>query len=423
MTPPTLDDDALAAAGRVDRDRLWQRLMEIARFGATGRGGVNRQAFSAEDAAARRQMADWAASLGLHCLTDRIGNLYLRRPGRDPEAAPVMTGSHLDSQPTGGKFDGAYGVIAGLEALQAIAQAGLETARPIELVAWSNEEGSRFQPGCMGSGVFAGEMALADLLPLVDAEGISVEAALAGLFEATPGLPARPAAAPAAYIEAHIEQGPILEREGRTIGVVGGVQGMRWLTVEVTGEAAHAGTTPRAARRDALKAATRMVVALEAAFAEADPEDILRFTVGRFEVEPNSPNTVPARVFFTIDFRHPEAAAIEDLCGRIEGICRAQAQGCPVTVTTISGLPPCVFDPAVVATVRGAAERLALSHRDIMSGAGHDAMNLARLCPTGMIFVPCEAGVSHNEAENATPDDLAAGTRVLAASLVALANR
>ena len=420
MTPPTLDDDALAAAAAVDQDRLWHRLMEIARFGATPRGGVNRQAFSAEDAAARRQMAAWAEELGLSCLTDEIGNLYLRRAGRDPDAAPVMTGSHLDSQPTGGKFDGAYGVIAGLEALHAISAAGLETARPIELVAWSNEEGSRYQPGLMGSGVFSGDMAVADLLPITDGEGISVETALADLLAATPGLPKRPAAPPAAYVEAHIEQGPILEREARTIGVVGGVQGMRWFTIEVLGEAAHAGTTPRSARRDALKAAARMVTALEEAFADA--EDILRFTVGRFEVEPGSPNTVPARALFSIDFRHPDAETIERLCGRIEDICRAQAGDCPVTVTQISGVAPCLFDPAVVGTVRDAAERLALPRRDIMSGAGHDAMNMAGLCPTGMIFVPCEAGVSHNEAENARPEDLAAGTRVLAASLVALAN-
>ena len=421
MTAPTLDADALAAAQAVDEQRLWQRLMDMARFGATPRGGVNRQAFSAEDAEARRQMAAWAGELGLSCATDAIGNLYLRRAGRNAEAAPVMTGSHLDSQPTGGKFDGAYGVMAGLEALQAIGQAGIETMRPIEVVAWTNEEGSRYQPGLMGSGVFSGVMQVGDLLPIADAEGVSVGSALEDLFAATPDLPHRPAAPPVAYIEAHIEQGPILEREERTIGVVGGVQGMRWFTIEVLGEAAHAGTTPRSARRDALKAAARMVIALEAAFTDA--EDSVRFTIGRFEVEPNSPNTVPARVFFTIDFRHPETAVIEALCGRIESLCREQAEGCPVTVTQISGVPPRVFDPAVVETVRAAASQLALSNRDIMSGAGHDAMNMVTLCPTGMIFVPCEAGVSHNEAENARPEDLAAGTRVLAASLVALANR
>ena len=420
MASPIIEDDALAAAAAVDQQRLWGRLMEMARFGATPRGGVNRQAFSAEDIEARKQMILWAKQLGLSCITDEIGNLYLRRPGRDVETATVMTGSHLDSQPMGGKFDGAFGVMAGLEALQAMSVAAVETRRPIELVVWSNEEGSRFQPGCMGSGLFSGDMALAELLAAKDADGIALETALTAFLDATPGLPARPATPPACYIEAHIEQGPILEREGRSIGVVGGVQGMHWFAVDVIGEAAHAGTTPLTLRRDALKAAARMVIALEAAF--TDSSDTVRFTVGRFDVEPNSPNTVPARVHFTIDFRHPDATVIEALCGRIEGICNEQAAGCSVTLKQLSAAPPCLFDPAVTETLREAARRLELRGRDIMSGAGHDAMYMAEICPTGMIFVPCEAGVSHNEAENARPEDLAAGTRVLTASLVALAN-
>ena len=410
---------AAAAAAAVDQERLWRRLMAMAEHGATAAGGVNRQALSAEDAAARRTMVDWAGALGLDASSDAIGNLFLRRPGREPAAAPVMTGSHLDSQPMGGRFDGAYGVLAGLEAIEAIAEAGIETRRPLELVAWTNEEGSRFQPGCMGSGVFAGRMALPELLGLTDAAGMRLESALVELLAATPGLPERPPWVPAAYLEAHIEQGPILEREGLPVGVVGGVQGMRWFSVEVAGEAAHAGTTPMRRRRDALQAALAMLAALDKAM--ADDSDRVRFTVGRFEVAPNSPNTVPARVFFTIDFRHPDAATIDALCGRIEPICREHAGDCEVTVRQTMDEPPCLFDPAVVGQIRAAAAGLGLPHRDIMSGAGHDAVNLAPLCPTGMVFVPCAGGVSHNEAESARPEDLAAGTRVLAASLVALA--
>ncbi len=415
-----LTDPALAAARAVDERRLWRRHMELAEIGATPNGGVNRQALSAEDAAARHLMVSWAKELGLEAASDAIGNLFLRRPGRE-ETAAVLTGSHLDSQPTGGKFDGAYGVLAGLEALEAIAAAGIETRRPLEVVAWTNEEGSRFQPGVMGSGVFSGHMALDAMLEAADGRGTRVREALDVFLTATPGVPERDGSeAPAAYIEAHIEQGPLLERNGKTIGVVQGVQGLRWFAIEVIGEAAHAGTTPLAERRDALKAAAQMVGALEAAM--ADRSDRVRFTVGRFEVAPNSPNTVPARVFFTIDFRHPEQAVIDALCGQVEPLCRANARGCEIRVTQTSDEAPAIFHPPVVDTVRRAAEALELPHMDIMSGAGHDAMNLVTLCPTGMIFVPCAGGVSHNEAEAATPADLAAGTRVLAAALVELAN-
>ncbi len=416
----SVTDPALAAARAVDEQRLWRRHMELAEIGATAKGGVDRQALSAEDAAARRLMATWAAELGLQASTDAIGNLFLRRPGRE-DAAAVLTGSHLDSQPTGGKFDGAYGVLAGLEALQAIEAAGIETRRPLEVVAWTNEEGSRFQPGVMGSGVFSGHMALDAMLEVTDRQGTNVRDALASFLAATPGVARRDDnEAPAAYIEAHIEQGPLLERDGKTIGVVQGVQGLRWFAIEVIGEAAHAGTTPLAVRRDALKAAAQMVGALEAAM--ADESDRVRFTVGRFEVAPNSPNTVPARVFFTIDFRHPEQAVIDALCGQVEPVCRANARGCEVRVTQTSDEAPAIFHAPVVDSVRRAAEALTLPHMDIMSGAGHDAMNLVALCPTGMIFVPCAGGVSHNEAEAATPADLAAGTRVLAAALVELAD-
>jgi N-carbamoyl-L-amino-acid hydrolase len=413
---------AVTAVRAVDEARLWARLMKMAEIGGTTQGGVNRQALSAEDAQARRLMVAWARELDLAVSGDEAGNLFVRLEGTEPGAAPVMTGSHLDSQPTGGKFDGAYGVLAGLEAVEAIGRAGIRPRRPIEVVAWTNEEGSRFQPGAMGSAVFAGRMRLADQLAVTDSEGVTAGAALRDFLAATPEVPMRPTGFPvAAYVEAHLEQGPRLEAEGKPIGIVGGIQGLRWFSVEVLGEAAHAGTTPLRLRKDALKAAAAMVDALDRAM--ADPSDTVRFTVGRFEVAPGSPNTVPARVFFTIDFRHPDQAVIDDLTGRIAPICAEQARGCAVEVRQTTDVPPTRFDPAVVDTVRRAAAALDLPALEMVSGAGHDAMHLAEVCPAGMIFVPCEGGVSHNESESAKPGDLADGARVLAATLVELANR
>ena len=413
---------ALAAAAVVDEARLWSRQMAMAEIGATANGGVNRAALSDEDRAARALMVEWAGDLGFEVATDGIANLYIRRPGRRADAAPVVTGSHLDSQPRGGKFDGAYGVVGGFEALEAIARAGVETERPIDLVAWTNEEGGRFQPGCMGSAVFAGVLPLEDQLGIVDREGVTLEDALAETLASTPGLPLRPFGHPlAAYVEAHIEQGPRLENEGTTIGAVTGIQGLYWFTVEVSGEEAHAGTTPLKGRKDALKAAVAMVGALEELM--ADETDTVRFTVGRFECEPGGPSTVPSRVLFTIDFRHPDPAVIARIWPNIEPVCRANARGCRVSVRPTIDNAPLAFDPALIDMVEGHAARLGHSVMRLPSGAGHDAGHVAHLCPTGMIFVPCEKGLSHNEAENATPADLAAGAQTLAACLVDLANR
>jgi len=408
------------ASAQVDEIRLWSRLMDMAAIGATPKGGVNRAALSAEDNQARRRLADWSNELGFETGIDEIGNLYVRRAGRDADLPPIVTGSHLDSQPTGGKFDGAYGVIGGFEALEAIERAGIETRHPIEVVAWTNEEGGRFQPGCMGSFVFIGEKSVADIAAITDSGGITVSSALAETLAEFDDLPRRALATPvAAYVEAHIEQGPRLEDTCKTIGVVTGIQGQRCFSVEITGEEAHAGTTPLAIRKDALKAAMSMISALETIM--ADETDTVRFTVGRFEVYPCSPNVVPGRVFFTIDFRHPEEAVIAHLTDQIEAICTANARGCDVDVQETVRNTPARFDPDVIATVRQSAERLSLAQMDMPSGATHDALYLARVCPTGMIFIPCAGGVSHNEAESATASDLAAGVKVLADTLVDLA--
>ncbi|HJQ61522.1 MAG TPA: M20 family metallo-hydrolase [Burkholderiales bacterium] len=415
-------EDAQDAAGRVDEQRLWQRHMEMAGIGAIPGNGVNRAAFSKEDIAARQRLIAWARARRFSVAMDAIGNLFIRRSGTEPDAAPVMTGSHMDSQPRGGRFDGMYGVLAGLEALEAIDAAGIRTRRPLELVAWSNEEGGRFAPCTMGSAVYTGARAIGDFLEAKDNEEIALKDALAETLAAFPDVERRPLNAPAAaYIEAHIEQGPVLEREGKTIGVVTGIQGLRWFNIEISGEGAHAGTTPVASRKDALREAVAAIHALHEL--TRDASDTVRFTIGRMLVTPNSPNTVPSHVLFSVDLRHPDPDTIARLGNAVEPAIRNAVNRCSVTITPTLHDDPCSFDPTVVACVESAAQALNLSYRRMPSGASHDAMYMARVCPTGMIFVPCEKGISHNEAENARPGDLAAGARVLTAALLDLANR
>ncbi|HTE80791.1 MAG TPA: Zn-dependent hydrolase [Reyranella sp.] len=413
----------MSGANAVKEDRLWQRHADMAKLGGTPKGGVNRQALSPEDAAARNQLARWAKMRGFAVFTDAIGNLFVRKDGTDAAAAPVMSGSHMDSQPTGGRFDGMYGVLAAFEALEALEDAGVTTRRPVMAVAWTNEEGSRFQPGAMGSAVFAGAYRLDEMLEQKDWKGVVLRDALADTLKAAPA-PLRegaPGFAVDSYIEAHIEQGPRLENERKTIGVVTAIQGSRRYIVTIDGEEAHAGTTPRAARKDAYAAATRLAAALYEATADAD--DTLRFTIGRVEVSPGSPNTVPGKVTFTIDMRHPDDAVLVEREAAIERLLVEKTKPCAASLQKVTNVPPTNFDPAVIDLVRAKATGLGLSNMDMPSGAGHDAMHIAKLCPAGMIFVPCERGISHNEIENATPSDLAAGTRVLVEVLEALANR
>ncbi len=409
------------AAAAVDEGRLWQHHLELAKIGGTPRGGVNRQALTAEDAEARARLVSWGTALGLTAEMDPIGNVFLRRAGRDAAAPPVLTGSHLDTQPSGGRFDGIYGVLGGLEAIGATVRAGIETRRPLELAVWTNEEGSRFAPGCMGSRTFADPSVLDRMLAARDLDGVTVAEALASVRTALAGrvAPRRLGGPVAAYVEAHIEQGPELEAAGRTIGLVTGIQGRRRILVEVTGEDGHAGTLARRRRKDALSAAVAMIRALEALM--HDPEDTVRFTVGRVIVSPNAPSVVPGHVLFTIDLRHPDQATLIGLGDQVSAVCRAHAGPCAVSITEVSLTLPVQFEGPVPAAVRSASERLGLSAMPILSGAGHDAENLHRVCPTGMLFVPCERGISHNEAENARPEDLAAGARVLAEVLVDLA--
>jgi N-carbamoyl-L-amino-acid hydrolase len=413
----------MSGAKAVREDRLWQRHADMAKLGGTPKGGVNRQALSPEDAAARNLLASWAKARGFSMFTDAIGNLFVRREGSDPQALPVMSGSHMDSQPTGGRFDGMYGVLAAFEALEALEDAGLRTRRPLIAVAWTNEEGSRFQPGAMGSAVFAGRNRLDDMLMVRDWKGVVLKEALAETLAAAPApmRDGKPGFALDGYVEVHIEQGPRLENERKTIGVVTGIQGSRRYIVEVNGEEAHAGTTPRAARKDAFAAATRIASAMYEA--TTDAQDTLRFTIGRVDVHPGSPNTVPGRASFTVDMRHPSEDVLETHEKKLLDIVANRAAPCTARVDRVTAVAPTDFDLQVIDLVRAKADALKLSNMDMPSGAGHDAMHIAKLCPAGMIFVPCERGISHNEIENATPADLAAGARVLVEVLVELANR
>lgn len=415
-------EDHQDAIGRVNAGRLWQRHAEMAQIGAIPGNGVNRAAFSAEDIRARRLLVSWARARKFAVTMDGVGNLFVRRPGLDPNAAPVMSGSHMDSQPRGGRFDGIYGVLAALEALEAIDAAGLKTRRPLELVAWSNEEGGRFPPCTMGSAVHTGARILDEFLEVTDNAGVKLKDALAATLAALPEAGPRAFNTPAtAYIETHIEQGPLLEMQDRTIGVVTGIQGLRWFNVEVFGETAHAGTTPLAMRKDALRAAVAIINALDGL--ARDAHERVLFTVGRMLVTPNSPNSVASHVLFSVDLRHPDPETIRRLGESVAPVAREAAGPCTVKVTPTLHDDPCVFDGEIVDTIERAAQRLGVSNMRLASGASHDAMYMARVCPTGMIFVPCEKGVSHNEAENAKAEDLAAGARVLTAALLDLALR
>ena len=410
----------LQAAHFIDAQRLWARHMQMAQYGATDGGGVDRQALSAEDIQAQKVLMQWGTELGLTPARDEAGNLFLRLAGGDPEAAPVMTGSHLDSQPTGGKFDGIYGVLAGLEALQAIRAAGIVPRRSIDLVAWMNEEGSRFAPGMMGSSVFSGTSTLESILSVRDARGISVQQGLDEVGAAFPALPLWPLQRPVhAYVEAHIEQGPILERESCCIGVVSGIQGKRTFSVVLQGEEAHAGTSRRCERKDALMAALQLVQALAALCHDA--QDIVKFTVGRFQVKPNAPSVVPAQVEFSIDLRHPDSSVLQSLGDQIAPLCARHAGQCAVTVRELSNARSLQFPLAMRALIAEMAQTQSISCMDILSSAGHDARYMHTVCASGMIFIPCAGGISHNEAESATESDMASGARVLVETLLKLA--
>jgi N-carbamoyl-L-amino-acid hydrolase len=406
---------------RIDGKRLWDSLMAMAEIGATPKGGVRRLTLTDVDKRGRDQFRAWCEALGLQVRVDAIGNMFARREGRDPNRLPVLLGSHLDSQPTGGKFDGALGVIAGLEVMRSLNDLNITTEAPIELVNWTDEEGSRFGHSLMGSGTWAGIYGLDKTYALKDTDGVTVGEALEGIGYKGEH-PAKPFPADA-YFELHIEQGPILEREGKEVGIVTGAQAQVWYDAVVTGQDAHAGTTPPSARKDALLTAARIIDLVDRLMRERGDDG--RGTVGWLQVVNASRNVVPGEVRFSVEFRHPETAEIEELAARFPALAQeiAVANRTPLELIQLFKIPHQPFDPACVDLVRQASARLGYSTREIISGAGHDAVYVARSVPTAMIFTPCKDGLSHNEAESIQPEEAEAGAQVLFQAILARANR
>ncbi|WP_346348627.1 Zn-dependent hydrolase [Cupriavidus sp. WKF15] len=407
---------AAATAGaradlRVDGDRLWDTLMRLATIGATPKGGVCRLALTDLDRQGRDFFVAEAKAAGCAIRVDAIGNIFARRAGRDDTLPPVMTGSHIDTQPTGGKFDGNYGVFAGIEVLRTLDDAGIVTDAPLEVAVWTNEEGSRFVPVMMGSGAFIGEFALPDVLQQLDRDGISVGQALQSIGYAGPEpVGARPVGA---YFEAHIEQGPVLEANDITIGVVTGALGQRWYDVVLTGMEAHAGPTPMHLRKDALLAASELVGMVNRIALDHPPHG--RSTVGCLSVHPDSRNVIPGRVTMTVDLRAADDTVLSamDTAFRAAAAALSARSGIAIDLQQVVYFPPQPFEARLVEAVRDGARRLGHSAMDVISGAGHDAVYLARVAPAAMIFVPCKDGISHNEIEDARPEHLEAGCNVL----------
>jgi N-carbamoyl-L-amino-acid hydrolase len=406
---------------RIDGRRLWDSLMAMAAIGATAKGGVRRLALSAVDQAGRNQFRQWCEEAGLTVRIDTIGNMFARRPGRDPSRPPVLFGSHLDSQPSGGKFDGALGVIAGLEVMRTLNELKIETEAPVELVNWTDEEGSRFGKAMMGSGVWAEVFTQAETEALLDTEGVAMGAAMDAIGYRGTEL-ARPFPADS-YFELHIEQGPILEQEDTQIGIVTGGQAQIWYDAVVTGRDSHAGTTPPSARRDALVAAARIIDLVDRTMRTRGENG--RGTVGQLFVSPNSRNVVPGEVRFSVEFRHPDEMELGRIAAQFPREAGFIARDALVSLelTEAVRMPAQPFDPDCVALVRQAAARLGYSAREIVSGAGHDAIYVARHVPTAMIFTPCRDGLSHNEAESIEPEQAEAGCQVLLDVVLARANR
>ncbi|CAO3426024.1 Zn-dependent hydrolase [Azospirillum endophyticum] len=404
----------------IDGQRLWDSLADMAKIGATAKGGSCRLALSDEDKAGRDLFVSWCEAAGCTVTVDRIGNIFARRKGRDDSLPPVVMGSHLDTQPTGGRFDGVFGVLAALEVVRSLNDRGVDTLHPVEVAVWTNEEGSRFSPPMMGSGVVTGVFTLDEILDKVAQDGARLGDELVRTGYAGDAPIDHPMHA---YLEAHIEQGPVLEVEGKEIGVVTGAQGQRWYEVTVTGVEAHAGPTPMRLRRDALVAASAMVQAVQRVGLETAGDPCA--TVGILDVHPHSRNVIPGRVFFTVDLRHPNAETLADMDRRFRAAVAAIAEqhGVSAEIADFWHFPPTPFAPLLVDRVREAAGGFGFSHRDIVSGAGHDAVYVAGKVPTAMIFIPCEDGISHNEVENIAPADGARGAAVLFETLVATAGR
>lgn len=396
---------------RVDGKRLWSTIMETAQFGGTAGGGISRLTLSDTD----REVRDWLVrecrALGCTVCVDEVGNIFARQSGRDNSRAPIAFGSHLDTQPSGGKFDGIAGVLAGLELLRTLQDNHYTTDAPLELINWTNEEGSRFAPTMIASGAFAGIYTTEFAHASTDRQGLTFGEELERI-----GYRGKARAGDhklGAYFELHIEQGPILYEEGTTIGVVTGAQGQMWYDLTVKGSQGHAGTTPMPLRRNPVLACARLAEGVNRIALNHPPSGLA--TVGLIEVSPNSRNVIPGSVFFTIDMRHPDAEQLRAMHGELLTLVNQVVAdtNTDIDLQNVLDMPPKQFDARCVVMVRDAATRLGYSHRDIVSGPGHDALNVAAVAPAAMIFIPCEKGISHNEAENAKPEDVTAGANVL----------
>jgi beta-ureidopropionase / N-carbamoyl-L-amino-acid hydrolase len=406
---------------QINAQRLWDSIMETAQIGGTAKGGICRLTLTDLDAQVRDWFVAACKEVGCTVTVDEMGNIFARRPGKDNSLPPIAMGSHLDTQPTGGKFDGVLGVLSGLEVLRTLKDTGYETNAPIEVIDWTNEEGSRFAPAMLASGVFAGVFTRDYADSRKDREGKSFGEELDRIGYRGAGKAGDHKLG--AFFELHIEQGPILEDEEKVIGVVTGVQGMRWYEVTVTGFESHAGTTPMHLRRDALVGSARMVEAINKVALDHPPLAVS--TVGLVEVRPNSRNILPGEVFFTIDLRHPEDEVVATMEAEVKAAIERIAAELKLEakVEQVWDSPAVKFDPACVSAVRTAAQENEYSHREIVSGAGHDAAYMARVAPTAMIFIPCEKGISHNEIEKAEFDHVAAGANVLLRAVLEYDNR
>lgn len=403
---------------QIDSERLNASLQELARIGATAGGGVTRLALSDEDKIARDLLRSWIVDTGLDVKIDDLGNMSAVRAGTDG-LPPLYMGSHIDTVVRGGKYDGALGVLAALEVMRTLNDHGVQTRLPVGLIDWTNEEGVRFEPAMLASGVVRGVFTRDFAYDRRDRNGHAFGDELKRIGykgdEANRPLPAT------AYLELHIEQGPVLESIGKPVGVVGGIVGIIWHEVTVVGQSDHAGPSPMPLRKDALMAASTMVAQIERL--ALDQDDMAVATVGRFRVEPDTINTIPGKAVFSVDFRHPDADTIEVLSRGLSelGETVARNRGVEITVDRFWTSEPTPFDPVVVDAIRAACQKLGLGFGELWSGAGHDAKYMADLGPAGMIFVRSQAGVSHAEIEYSTPDDIAAGANVLLQSVLQLA--
>ncbi len=405
---------------KINGDRLWASLMEMAKIGATPKGGVCRLTLTDLDKQSRDLFVQWCKDAGCTVKVDQMGNIFARRTGRNNSLAPVGTGSHLDSQPTGGRFDGVYGVLAGLEVIRTLNDHGIETERPVEASVWTNEEGSRFAPAMVGSGVYAGVFSLAYGHSRTDQQGKTIGEELKRIgYLGAETMGNRPVHA---FFETHIEQGPILEAEGQTIGVVTDAQGQRWYELTLTGQESHAGPTPMPVRRDALLGAAKVIQLVNQIGLNHAPVAVS--TVGMINSYPNSRNVIPGKVFLTVDFRCPDNAELLKMDGELKaGVAKIATESRLEHDLKQIFQYDCVhFDESCVQMVRAGAEALGYSTRNIVSGAGHDACYMSTVTPTAMIFVPCIGGISHNEIEDAKPEWIEAGANVLFHAMLAKAN-